>query len=118
MLSIVGEAVGEVLVLLIAAAVHERQHRNRGDLPGGRRLGLPALQDAPQAAQLVRHVERRLGALPRVLLQAAADDPLEIAGEIGAHARQRRWRLVQNRRAHHHRRRSRERAASGEQLVQ
>jgi hypothetical protein len=51
----------------------------------------------PQAAELVRHVERALHAISRVLLEAATHDASHVRWDVGAQVRKRlrvSWRIA------------------------
>ena len=73
-----GQAVAEVFVLLVAAHVLERQHRDRRSLAGGLRS---------QLLQCRRHFSHRLESPRRSLLQAGTNETIE-------RGRLERWRLV------------------------
>jgi hypothetical protein len=65
----------------------------------------------------VRHFERGLEPLKRLLFEAATNDALEIARQIGAQARERRGPIAQNRGAQIGMAYARERPRAARQLV-
>ena len=100
--------------------VRERQHGDRGGrierlIPA--RPCLSALEHAAGAPQLVRQRARALDAVTRVLLETQAHHALEVTRKVGAHARQGRGRVVDDRVAEVDVRDALERPAPGRELV-
>ena len=116
---LLGQAVGEVLVVLVAAQVGEGEHRDRrrvlrSRLRGG---GPGCFQRLLHPAEIVVQLERRLEAVARLLLEAAADDAIELAGKLRAQLGERGRRVAQNGRADIGGRVAGEGAAAARQLV-
>ena len=129
---LLGEPVGQRHDVGVGSAALERQHRDpktpiRPDLtridrrrlrgcarPGRRRRRGLRLQ----VAKLVEHVARRLVAVARVLLQAAAENSRQMRRQVRAQLRNRRGLVAQDRGDHVHRARAVERTFAGQHLIE